>query len=320
MNSKVDRSPSGDRDKATPSSLGLEQTDRYPSRGKLTSQLTKRKDPVIYAPAHEDPPIDKSLIEQYERQGFMIIEDVFSEQEVTAFRQEMSQLSQNETVKRSNEIITEPGSGDIRSIFKIHETSALFKKLSEDRRLVDIAQYLLNDQVYIHQSRLNYKPGFRGKEFYWHSDFETWHVEDGMPSMRALSMSITLTENYPENGPLMLIPGSHQHYVVCEGDTPDNHFESSLKKQECGTPSDERLSELAEEGGIRAPIGKPGSVIIFECNTLHGSNSNITPFPRSNAFLVYNALSNQVGRPFCDQQPRPEYICTRQNIKPIKTT
>lgn len=62
-------------------------------------------------------------------------------------------------------------------------------------RLLDIAQFLLDDEVYIHQSRLNYKPGFRGKEFYWHSDFETWHVEDGMPRLRALSISITLTEN-----------------------------------------------------------------------------------------------------------------------------
>src|SRR3546814_10756649 len=47
-------------------------------------------------------------------------------------------------------------------------------------------------------SRLNYKPGFKGKEFYWHSDFETWHVEDGMPQMRALSMSILLAENRSE--------------------------------------------------------------------------------------------------------------------------
>lgn len=316
MNSKVSiKTPT---EKATTNSLASRQPDRYPSRGTLSSQLTERKDPVVYAPTHEEPPIDKSLVEQYERHGFIIIEDVFNEQEIIAFRQEMKRLSDNDVIKSSNEIITESGSGDIRSIFKIHETSALFKKLSEDRRLVDIAQYLLNDQVYIHQSRLNYKPAFRGKEFYWHSDFETWHVEDGMPSMRALSMSITLTKNYPENGPLMLIPGSHRQYVVCEGDTPDNHFESSLKKQECGTPSDERLNELAAEGGISAPIGKPGSIIIFDCNTMHGSNGNITPFPRSNAFLVYNALSNQVGPPFCDQQPRPEYICTRQSIRPIR--
>ena len=53
-----------------------------------------------------------------------------------------------------------------------------------------IAEQILGSQVYIHQSRVNLKPGFKGKEFYWHSDFETWHIEDGMPRMRALSCSI----------------------------------------------------------------------------------------------------------------------------------
>jgi ectoine hydroxylase len=63
------------------------------------------------------------------------------------------------------------------------------------QHLLDIAQFLLDEELYIHRSRLNYKPEFRGKEFYRHSDFETWRVEDGMPRMRALSMSITHTEN-----------------------------------------------------------------------------------------------------------------------------
>src|SRR3546814_19786785 len=86
------------------------------------------------------------------------------------------------------------------------------------------------------QSRLNYKPGFVGKEFYWHSDFETWHVEDGMPQMRALSMSILLAPNTVLNGPLMIIPGSHRKYLTCVGETPEDHYRSSLKKQEYGVP------------------------------------------------------------------------------------
>src|SRR3546814_8501331 len=83
-------------------------------------------------------------------------------------------------------------------------------RLAADDRLAGVARFLLGDDVYVHQSRLNYKPGFVGKEFYWHSDFETWHVEDGMPQMRALSMSILLAPNTVLNGPLMIIPGSHR--------------------------------------------------------------------------------------------------------------
>src|SRR5690606_35110836 len=128
--------------------------------------------------------------------------------EVACFQRELDSLRKSEELKKSEQTITEPGSGETRSIFRVHDVSRLFKELAADQRLAGLARYLLDDDVYIHQSRLNYKPGFRGKEFYWHSDFETWHVEDGMPRMRALSMSITLTENYPHNGPLMLIPGS----------------------------------------------------------------------------------------------------------------
>jgi ectoine hydroxylase len=252
--------------------------------------MLPRQDPVVYSSDATGCPIPYSQIEQYRQQGYLVLEGVFSEAEVEGFQNEMEHLRADATIKASAEAITEPDSGDLRSIFKIHESSSVFKHLATDGRLAGLAQYLLNDQVYIHQSRLNYKPGFRGKEFYWHSDFETWHVEDGMPRMRALSMSITLTENVEQNGPLMLIPGSHHSYVACEGHTPENHFESSLKKQQYGTPADTCLSELVDSGGINTAKGNPGSVIIFDCNVMHGSNGNITPFPRSNVFLSITLL------------------------------
>ncbi len=295
-------------------------TDRYPSRGTLKAHLGPRLDPVIYATETTPAPIDRKQVKDYEQNGFLILEDVFSEEEVCGLRRELDRLRGDEKIKLAGETITEPGSGDIRSIFRIHQVSPVFNELAADPRLAGLAQYLLGDQVYLHQSRLNYKPGFRGKEFYWHSDFETWHVEDGMPAMRALSMSITLTENHASNGPLMLIPGSHKHYVVCEGKTPREHFKSSLQKQEYGVPSDSCLSQLADQGGIVVATGKPGSVIVFDCNTMHGSNGNITPYPRSNAFFVYNAISNRVVQPFCDQPPRPEYICAREDIAPVVLT
>src|SRR3546814_17030185 len=81
-------------------------------------------------------------------------------------------------------VITEPGGKEIRSIFQIHAQSNLLRRLAADERLAGVASFLLDDTVYIHQSSLNYKQGFQGKEFYWHSDFETWHVEDGMHGKR----------------------------------------------------------------------------------------------------------------------------------------
>lgn len=291
-------------------------TDFYPSR-QGSEHCIERQDPTVYSPKDKTAPVSETQIKHYSEQGFMVLDGLFSETEVHEFQKELELLHCNDSVKESGETITEPESGDLRSIFRVHESSPVFSALASDSRLVELARYILNDEVYIHQSRLNYKPGFRGKEFYWHSDFETWHVEDGMPRMRALSMSITLTENFEYNGPLMLIPGSHHQYAACSGDTPDNHYQASLKKQEYGVPSDNQLKDMVTTGGIVTLKTKPGSVIVFDCNTMHGSNGNISPATRANVFFVYNAISNKVVSPFCSQPPRPEYICSRRQIKSL---
>src|SRR3546814_12861717 len=91
--------------------------------------------------------------------------------------------------------------------------------------------------------------------------------------MRALSMSFLLAENNANNGPLMVIPGSHRSFLACVGETPENHYLSSLKKQEYGVPDEDSLAEMAFEKGIVAPTGKPGTVIIFDCNLKIGRAS-----------------------------------------------
>ncbi len=291
--------------------------DFYPSRGGRKAELIPRKDPVVYRDDFDNAPVEREFIQKYKEQGFVILKNLFSEGEVESFQAELERFKNDAALKSSENSITEASSGEVRSVFKVHEISPVFKRVAADRRLAGLASFLLDDDVYIHQSRVNYKPGFQGKEFYWHSDFETWHVEDGLPRMRTLSMSIALSENYCYNGALMLIPGSQMDFAVCEGDTPENHYKSSLRKQEAGIPNNESLREMVDKGGIVTATGKPGDVIVFDSNTMHGSSGNITPYPRSNIFFVYNAVSNRVVEPFCDQPPRPEYICTRENIEPI---
>ena len=177
--------------------------------------------------------------------------------------------------------------------------------------MVDRARQILGSEVYIHQSRVNFKPGFDGKEFYWHSDFETWHAEDGMPRMRAVSISISLTDNYSFNGPLMIMPGSHKTYVSCVGETPDENYKSSLVQQIAGTPDQAALSALAERHGIDVLAGAASGATMFDCNCMHGTNGNITPFPRSNVFIVYNSVENTCVEPFAATRPRPGFVGAR---------
>jgi ectoine hydroxylase len=181
----------------------------------------------------------------------------------------------------------------------------------DDPRIGDVARQILGGDVYVHQSRVNFKPAFEGKSFPWHSDFETWHLEDGMPRMRALSVSLLLSPNVVQNGPLMLIPGSHRRFVRCVGETPDEHFRQSLRKQEFGVPDEASLTTLTNEHGLTSAVGPSGTVVFFDCNVMHGSSSNITPFPRHNVFLVYNSVENRVVAPFGGTPPRPTFLAER---------
>ena len=215
-------------------------------------------------------------------------------------------------------MIVEPESRAVRSIFMVHKLNKLMGNLARDARLAGVAQQILGSDVYIHQSRVNIKPEFEGKEFYWHSDFETWHVEDGMPEMRALSCSILLTDNNAVNGPLMLIPGSHSYFISCVGQTPDEHYKQSLRRQEYGVPDRDSLRMLTANAGIRAIEGRAGSVVFFDCNTMHGSNSNISHHPRTNIFLVYNSVHNRLADPHFGLKPRPECIAARDSVGALK--
>jgi ectoine hydroxylase len=285
--------------------------DAYPTRGAGPERWIERTDRVVWSEWAEGAPISRDEADSFARDGFLVLNDLFSPAEVERLVDAAAQLRAEGRDRAGDDVVTEPGSDAVRTVFRLEDHDDLMARLSRDARIAGIARFLLGDDVYIHQSRLNYKPGFSGKEFYWHSDFETWHAEDGMPRMRAVSASLLLTDNRAHNGALMLVPGSHRTFISCSGETPEDNHKSSLKAQKVGTPSQESLRRMAAEYGIADAEGPAGTLILFDCNTLHGSNGNITPFPRSNAFFVYNAVSNALVEPFAAPRPRPDWLARR---------
>lgn len=290
--------------------------DPYPTRLGKYREPFARLDPVIHARNQHRwaGPLDEVSLSRYERDGFLWFKGFFSQDRVAPFFDELEEMAQDETLMNSDQIITDPATGELRSVFGMHEISTLFDQLTRDPRILGMVRQLLGSEVYIHQSRINHKLGFQGSGFDWHSDFETWHAEDGMPRMRAVSASLMLTDNNEFNGPLMLIPGSHQTWVPFQGETPAMNWKESLKAQRIGVPGREVLARLADRGGIQAPKGPAGSLLLFECNTLHASNENMSPWPRSNLFFVYNSVDNKLEEPFGAPQRRPEFLGARRNL------
>ncbi len=72
------------------------------------------------------------------------------------------------------------------------------------------------------------------------------------------------------------------------------------------------VTQLVEQGGIVTPVGKPGGLLMFHGNLVHGSAGNITPYPRKIVYLTLNAVSNYIRTP-----TRPDFIAHR-DFTPIE--
>ncbi|HLU68950.1 MAG TPA: ectoine hydroxylase [Kofleriaceae bacterium] len=286
--------------------------DPYRSRGSDRWELAERCDPVVWGTGAPGP-LSGEQIAEYRDRGFLVFPRLFAANEVAALLAETERMAAAADRSR-DDVIVEPGGDAVRSIFRMHRDSAMIRALAADPRLAGAARQILGGEVYIHQSRVNFKPAFEGEPFPWHSDFETWHVEDGMPRPRALSASLLLTDNTEHNGPLLVVPGSHHRYVRCAGETPPDHFKSSLRRQEIGVPPREALTRLAADRGVASCTGPAGTVVLFDCNLMHGSGGNITPLPRHNVFLVYNSVENPLAPPFGGTAPRPDFLAERDPV------
>jgi ectoine hydroxylase len=258
-------------------------TDLYPTRG-AQEVMVPRQDPVVWGSPDAPGPIVPQDLASFERDGFLAVDQLITPEEVQVYRRELERLVADPDVRADERSIVEP---------------------------------ILGSDVYVHQSRINVKPGFGASGFYWHSDFETWHAEDGLPNMRTVSVSIALTENFDTNGGLMIMPGSHKTFLGCAGATPKDNYKKSLQMQDAGTPSDEALTALAGQHGIKLFTGKAGSATWFDCNCMHGSGDNITPFPRSNVFVVFNSVENAAVEPFAAPVRRPDFLGAR-DFTPVR--
>ncbi len=281
--------------------------DNYPSRGALET-IFDRVDPTVYGKGLNERAMNDLEIEFYEHNGFIVFNDFFSKDEVASFKNAFKSLKENEGLMQRDEYIMEPQSNELRSVFSQHLFHPLFEKLSKDRRILDKVEQILGSKAYIHHSRINVKPAYSGKSFPWHSDFETWHAEDGLPQCRCVTAWVMLTDNTPFNGPLYLIPGSHKKFVACAGKTPNNNYKESLQNQKYGVPSLDAIQELSQEKELIAALGKAGTLVFHDGNVMHGSPDNISPYARTNAFFVYNSVENRPLEPFGASSRRAPFL------------
>lgn len=282
--------------------------DLYPTRGSQ-EKILDRADPVIHGKGDGTFALSDEEASFYEENGFIVLPEFFSQKEIGSFLEAFERLKNDESLKQKEEYITEPDSDELRTIFSQHIFSPVFHELIKERRILDKVEHILGSKAYIHHSRINIKPAYKGKSFPWHSDFETWHAEDGLARCRNVTAWIMLTENTQFNGPLYLIPGSHKKFVACAGETPADNYKESLKKQQYGVPSLEAARTLSDDKGLAAVLGSAGTLVLHDGNAMHASPDNISPYSRTNAFFVYNSIENKPVEPFAAKKKRADFLC-----------
>lgn len=241
-------------------------------------------------------------IKQFDEEGWIFLPECFSPEEVAVLKAEAENIYAEERPEVWRET-----SGAPRTAFAAHTYNEAFGILGRHPRLIEPLEQVFDEKVYMHQYKINAKASFTGDVWQWHQDYGTWARDDGMPEPRAMNISVFLDEVYTFNGPLMLIPKSHKHGVLDAG------HDTSTTSYPLWTLSEDAVTKLVDEGGLIVPTGKPGGVIMFHGNLVHGSAGNITPYPRKIVYLTLNAVSNYIRTP-----TREDWIA-HQDFTPIES-
>jgi ectoine hydroxylase len=240
-------------------------------------------------------------LKDFDEQGYLFLPNCFSEEEIAALRSEAEKIYATDRQE-----VWREKTGAPRTAFAAHTYNEAFRLLGAHPRLTEPVEQLFGEKLYMHQFKINAKAPFDGELWQWHQDYGTWARDDGMPDARAMNISVFLDEVFAFNGPLMFIPKSHR------GGTQQATYDRETTSYPIWALDNATVTRLVDEGGIVAPTGKPGSVLMFHGNLVHASPPNITPYPRKIVYLTLCAVSNHITK-----FTRPEWIAHR-DFTPIE--
>jgi ectoine hydroxylase len=240
-------------------------------------------------------------LQEFDETGYLFLPDVFSAAETALLRREADicfALQREEVWLEDN--------GAPRSAFAAHRYNEAYRRIAAHPRLLGPVMQILDGQVYMHQFKINAKAAFDGDVWQWHQDYGVWSRDDQMPECRAMNIALFLEEVTEFNGALMFIPRSHKRGVLEAG------HDVETTSYPLWTIDNATIARLVEEGGLVAPKGPAGSLVLFNGNLVHGSPSNMSPFDRTIVYLSLCRVDNHIRR-----FKRPEWVAHR-DFTPIE--
>ena len=211
----------------------------------------------------------------YREDGYIVVPGVLDAATVESLRRELDAILEGaRAVTTHTEVYDlEPGhrpdAPRVRRVKTPHKFFDGFTRLYRHPALVAILQALLGPGVRLHGSKLNLKAPHYGSPVEWHQDWAFYpHTNDDI-----LAVGVMLNDAISDNGPLMVVPGSHRGPIF------DHHVDGYF----CGAVDPDTVKD---EIARAVPLtGRAGSMSFHHVRLLHGSAQNVSKLPR--ALLLY---------------------------------
>jgi phytanoyl-CoA hydroxylase len=219
-------------------------------------------------------------IGQYRDTGWLVVEDMLDAEMLSRARQVIAGFvaGSSKVTQHDHVYDLEPGhrpeAPRVRRIKTPHTNHPLFWEIARLPKLVGVLEQLLGPSgVRLHGSKINLKAPQFGSPVEWHQDWAFYpHTNDDI-----LAVGVMLDDMLPENGPLMVMPGSHK------GPTHDHHLDGFFSG--AIDPANTDL-DLSKADALTAPAG---SMSFHHVRAVHGSAQNTSQRPRQLLLYEYAA-------------------------------
>ncbi|MEO1722663.1 MAG: phytanoyl-CoA dioxygenase family protein [Pseudomonadota bacterium] len=215
----------------------------------------------------------------YRENGYVMVEDAVTAEELARLREiTYGLIEQSRDVTESDERFDlEPGhSREAPRLSRIklpHKQDPFFWQIIKRSGVTEVLNHLLGPNTTLLTAKLNTKAPGGGAAVEWHQDWAFYpHTNDDL-----LAFGLMLEDVTPDNGPLMVIPGSHRGPLL-------SHHANGVF---CGAvdPDD---PAFAREKAVTL-TGKAGSMTVHHARTLHGSAPNMSD--RARMILFYECAA-----------------------------
>jgi phytanoyl-CoA hydroxylase len=215
-------------------------------------------------------------IEQYRETGYIVVEDILDKALLSQARQVIAELVAGAAKVTAHDSVYDlepthrPEAPRVRRIKTPHINHPFFWQIARLPKLVGILEQLLGPSgVRLHGSKINLKAPHYGSPVEWHQDWAFYpHTNDDI-----LAVGVMLDDMLMENGPLMVMPGTHK------GPTYDHHVDGYFAGAIDPGKTDLDFSRAV---ALTAPAG---SMSFHHVRLVHGSAQNTSD--RSRQLLLY---------------------------------